>query len=266
MVCKRCGKEVFLPFKCPYCGSHFCTEHRLPENHDCPRKEFAIAPTKERKPIIIQKQESPDYRVAYDLPRFPRGAGFSGTEIKHLVVAMLLVVAIGLSPALYRPLGMELLIILAVMVAISFFIHEFAHKIAAQRRGLWAEFRLVITGALLTLISVFSPFFKVISPGAVMVRGVCDRETMGRISIAGPATNIVLSMVFFVAAFPFQETTSFLSEIFILSGSFNAWIALLNLIPFGIFDGFKVFLWNKAVWALAFATSLALTIISIPFL
>ncbi|MBE0520185.1 metalloprotease, partial [Candidatus Bathyarchaeota archaeon] len=34
-----------------------------------------------------------------------------------------------------------------------------------------------------------------------------------------------------------------------------------NLIPFGILDGFKVFRWNKVVWALAFTASLVLTIV-----
>jgi len=34
--CDYCGKEVDLPFQCSFCGFYFCTEHRLPENHDCP--------------------------------------------------------------------------------------------------------------------------------------------------------------------------------------------------------------------------------------
>jgi len=42
---------------------------------------------------------------------------------------------------------------------------------------------------------------------------------------------------------------------------FNAWIAVFNLIPFGMFDGLKVFAWNKKVWALAFAVSAVLTVV-----
>ena len=41
--CQCCGKEVLLPFECPYCSKAFCTEHRLPENHQCthlPEKPF----------------------------------------------------------------------------------------------------------------------------------------------------------------------------------------------------------------------------------
>jgi len=34
--CEYCGKEVLYPFKCSFCGFYFCSEHRLPENHDCP--------------------------------------------------------------------------------------------------------------------------------------------------------------------------------------------------------------------------------------
>lgn len=34
--CEYCGKEVVLPYECKFCGGHFCVEHRLPENHNCP--------------------------------------------------------------------------------------------------------------------------------------------------------------------------------------------------------------------------------------
>ncbi len=32
--CSKCGKQA-MTFTCRYCGEKFCTEHRLPENHDC---------------------------------------------------------------------------------------------------------------------------------------------------------------------------------------------------------------------------------------
>ncbi|MFX1528815.1 MAG: AN1-type zinc finger domain-containing protein [Promethearchaeota archaeon] len=35
-TCKYCGNEIGkLPFKCRYCGNNFCSDHRLPENHEC---------------------------------------------------------------------------------------------------------------------------------------------------------------------------------------------------------------------------------------
>ena len=33
--CEQCGKEVLFPFECSYCGKILCSEHRLPESHQC---------------------------------------------------------------------------------------------------------------------------------------------------------------------------------------------------------------------------------------
>lgn len=32
--CSECGKQT-MSFTCHYCGEKFCSQHRLPENHDC---------------------------------------------------------------------------------------------------------------------------------------------------------------------------------------------------------------------------------------
>jgi len=266
MKCQTCQKETFLPFKCPYCGGYFCSEHRLPENHKCPQIEQARAPKEETQPITIQKQKSYQYTITYPpIKSTRRKIHFSNKEIRHLTIAALLVIGIGLSWGMfldYAKMGGTLMLTaFAAILTASFFTHEIAHKIAAQRRGLWAEFRLTFIGAILTLFSIASPFFKIISPGAVFVAGPADRESMGRTSIAGPATNIALSMMLLAVALLVPKY-----PLFFLGAAFNAWIALFNLIPFGILDGFKIFLWNKKIWALAFTASLALTIISYKFI
>lgn len=35
-TCEECGKYENLPYQCDRCGNTFCSEHRLPENHNCP--------------------------------------------------------------------------------------------------------------------------------------------------------------------------------------------------------------------------------------
>ena len=36
MECEHCHKvSDELPYKCKFCGGTFCSEHRLPENHEC---------------------------------------------------------------------------------------------------------------------------------------------------------------------------------------------------------------------------------------
>jgi Zn-dependent protease len=224
--------------------------------------ELARTPKEETRPVTVQKPYQ--YSVSYiPVETATRGrVHFSSVEIKHLSIAALLVIGIGasfgMSPDIYGKLGSPLMLALSALVlTVSFLAHELAHKFAAQKSGLWAEFRLTFFGAALTLLSMFSPFFKIISPGAVMIGGFFDRKRVGKVSVAGPLTNIVLSLAFLL-------TTLLASDnfIFLMGFAINAWIAFFNLIPFGILDGFKVFSWNKMAWALAFAASLILTIAS----
>jgi Zn-dependent protease len=259
MKCRKCGQETFLPFRCPYCGDQFCTEHRLPENHGCPRMDLARAQRQEE--AVLQGATSYEYKVTYGMPRRTRGSVyFSPKELKHLTVAILLVIGVGFSIGYYyfAVLGWFWLSFFAVILTASFLVHEIAHKVAAQKQGLWAEFRLVLLGVILTFISVLPLFFKIISPGAVIISGSAQKDTIGKISIIGPMTNIILSAVLLSIAFALMQ----FSLVFRFSAYLNAIIALFNLIPIGILDGYKIFNWNKMFWALAFAASAVLLIIT----
>ena len=93
-----------------------------------------------------------------------------------------------------------------------------------------------------------------------MISGPANMDDIGKISIAGPTTNIILSTAFlglkFVPGLP-----ALFSWVFAVGVFFNGFIAVFNLIPMGILDGYKIFHWNKTIWALAFAVSIALAII-----
>jgi len=229
-----------MPFKCSYCGQLFCGEHRLPENHDCPEYLRVRGPREQ----TVAKTE-PWYQGGFTVtPPLRRGGKiiwFSSTELKHLLIGALLTLAIGFSMPLYSMPELygfpEVLTVLAIVFAFSFITHELAHKIIAQHYGLWAEFRITMIGALITLLSIISPF-KIISPGAVMIGGMADKKTIGKTSIAGPLTNISLALLFLVLARVLHHSIAFAFAFGVL---INSLIALINLIPFGILDGFKVF-------------------------
>jgi Zn-dependent protease len=262
LKCEKCGQETFLPFQCPYCDGQFCAAHRLPENHECPKMGLARAP-KQEEPLVPQGPSSYEYTVTFGQPRRVKGhIYFSPKELEHLAIAVLLVIGIGLSYAfLLGALELEdwpvIFAALSVIIVASFFTHEIAHKVTAQRRGLWAEFRLTVWGAIVTAISILLPF-KIISPGAVMIAGSARMDDIGKISVAGPITNIVLSSVLLGPVF----VPNPYSLVFVIGAFFNAYVAVFNLIPFGILDGYKIFSWDKKVWALAFAVSAVLTVIS----
>jgi Zn-dependent protease len=267
MKCEACGQEIFMAFQCSYCGGQFCAAHRLPENHNCPKLDVARA-QRQREADVMSRQSSYQYKVTFGTATPQRAKGrvyFSPAEIKHLTIAALLIILVGLLSSLYGsifPPSVSLpdsIAAFTVILTVSFFIHEIAHKVTAQRKGLWAEFRLTLWGAVMTLIFAFLPI-KLISPGAVMIAGPAEKKDIGRVSMAGPITNILLSIGFLsVAIVPSLPSTLVLALLF--GGFFNAYLAAFNLIPYGVFDGLKVFHWSKTMWALMFLASAALTVV-----
>jgi Zn-dependent protease len=85
-----------------------------------------------------------------------------------------------------------------------------------------------------------------------------DNKIMGKTAIAGPTTNIILAATLGISSIITSNQT--ISFILLYSAYINAFLATFNLIPFGIIDGYKIFTWNKLIWALAFAAAIALTI------
>lgn len=270
MKCKQCGAETYMPFKCPYCGQYFCVEHRLPENHNCSEYWRAKAPREQPAKTLKTVKTEPSYQYSVTMmppKRQGRAIWFSTTELKHLAVGALLVMGVGASLFLFD-FSLTAVVSLAAVLTFSFLIHEIAHKIAAQRQGLWAEFRLTTFGALITLISIFAPLFKIISPGAVMIAGLGDRETIGKTAFAGPLTNITLATLFLITGL--ISGIIYPNPVLVFVAVFGAWInsfiAVFNLIPFGIMDGYKIFRWNKIMWASSFSVSIVLAIFSLVFL
>jgi len=253
-----------MPFRCPFCGGQFCSQHRLPENHNCIGISSARAQTQQR---VVTQQGDGSYNYSYvygqDLYKRQYRIRWSKKEAKHLCVAIALVLGIGLSIGLYHFPPWRLggwtwgaIGIFSIVMMMSFLAHELAHKIMAQKAGMWAEFRLITWTAVLTFISVFLPF-KMIAPGAMMIGGSPpSAKNMIKIAIAGVIVNMIFASVFIFLAFglPLSNYTGVLA----FSAYINAFMAILNLIPFGPLDGYKIFMLDKKVWVVAFVPALAL--------
>lgn len=243
-----------MPFRCSYCGGYFCSEHRLPEMHDCPgnyrysRSTVGQGPS---RPIGSSYSFTPQRRG---------GFGFSRKELKDLSIGLAVILTIPFASQWRLLFSRPTLIIgVAVIFGLAFILHEIAHKFVAQRFGYWAEFRINRQGLMITLLSLISPF-KIIAPGAVMIGGSMNLKDYGKISIAGPLTNIGLGIVFMVIGFfTRSNTAAFLA---VIGMNINASLALFNLIPFGLFDGAKIIRWNKVAWAAAVVAALGLYVFS----
>lgn len=193
-------------------------------------------------------------------PRLPtrRPLQTSNTEILHVFVAALVLtldfaILYG-GVALYSEHQELLLLATAAAATITAFVaHEMAHKIAAQRRGYWAEFRLSPFGLVVSLITATLGFLFA-APGATRIGGMASPEDWGRTGLAGPATNFVFAVGFSVAAFVVGLSTAGveLSGTLLFLAFINGWFGAFNMIPLGPLDGAKVFRWSKSVWAVSF--------------
>lgn len=182
-------------------------------------------------------------------------------ELRDLVIsALVLALAFGIAlSGGFRAFQQPAILVFAVgiaLVAVSlgFVFHELAHRLVARRFNCFAEYVMWPLGLIVALgISLFGFIFA--APGAVMIQprataggtiSLSNRK-VGLISLAGPATNIGLAVVFLVldAIRP--------ALLFTLGAYINTWLALFNLIPFGPLDGLKVFRWNKGFWLIAIA-------------
>jgi len=270
--CQYCEKDVALPFKCPFCGKYFCPEHRLPENHAC--TELWMVKTRPVPPI--ERGPTVDLSDAVEPPRQPvvmypfrvrKERWTSKAEICHLTLGALLVTAVGLSMTgfglswIFKVIQNPTLMFgSAALFMLIFVSHELAHKASAKHFGMWAEFRLNLFGAALTLLSIISPLIKIISPGAVMISGLLDKRTAGKIAFAGPLMNIILaSLLCFMAL---QIRVYPLGIMLLRGGMLSAWMAAFNLIPISILDGAKVLWWSKHAWAAGFGISIALSLVT----
>ncbi|HTT17246.1 MAG TPA: metalloprotease [Thermoplasmata archaeon] len=154
---------------------------------------------------------------------------------------------------------------LAATAAFTGFVaHELAHKIVAERRGYWAEFRMWPSGLLLSLLMSFIGFLWG-APGATMVGGMpeTNRADWGRTSVAGPLTNVAFGLAFLGAGLAAFRLASSLALPLLYLGWINGWFGTFNLIPVGPLDGRKVVRWSVGLWAAAIVFTGAVTVVSL---
>ncbi|MDD3574873.1 MAG: peptidase M50, partial [Methanospirillum sp.] len=88
-------------------------------------------------------------------------------------------------------------IISLITAGIAFIIHEMAHKFTAMKYGYWAEFQM---NSMMLVVAVAMAALAVVvfaAPGATLIYGnSISREENGKISIAGPVSNLIMIIPF----------------------------------------------------------------------
>ena len=163
-----------------------------------------------------------------------------------------------------------------VVVLFGFILHEMAHKFTAIKYGYWAEFRkdnmmLLVAVALASTVGVVFA-----APGATMIYNMradgrmISREENGKISAAGPVTNLILCIPFAGLLLYGGISSGFGANLFTLVGmvglQVNAMIAAFNMLPVSVLDGRKVLAWNPAIFVVLIVAAFGVLVASFyPF-
>jgi Zn-dependent protease len=193
-----------------------------------------------------------------------QGFHFSKTEIRDLIKAWLI---LSLAFTVYFLGGISFsyeffaaFFVSLITVGTAFILHELGHKLLAQHYGCFAEFRAF--NPMLWIALIFSFFgFIFAAPGAVMINGPIGVRRNGKISALGPGTNIVLAVIFLLVNIFYRNPI--LNVISYYGFLINSCLALFNMLPLQMFDGKKIWEWDKKVYILMAIISVIFMVLQI---
>jgi len=107
--------------------------------------------------------------------------------------------------------------------------------------------------------------FIIAAPGAVFISGLITKERNGKISIAGPVTNIILSVIFFLLILISGIKTGMFADFLSYGLKINSLLAAFNMIPAMPFDGAKVIKWSKTIYFITLTIAVGLFFVSFLF-
>ncbi|MDI6644377.1 MAG: site-2 protease family protein [Methanobacteriaceae archaeon] len=188
---------------------------------------------------------------------------FTSKEIRDIIISMLVIALVFAYVFGGRNINVALTLmpITLIAVGLGFVLHELAHKFVAIKYGFYAEYKMWVEGLFLALVTTFVLGVVFAAPGAVYIHGYHIRDDQnGKISIAGPLTNIGLTLMFLGLLATPLASSQIIFEIGYLGASVNSFLAVFNLIPLSVLDGAKVFRWNPFIWIVTMGIALGFTL------
>ena len=183
----------------------------------------------------------------------PQNSNFDFSETIQIIVS-----ALGISYAFSYVWPDQSFLSILLTVGAAFILHELGHRYMATRYGAHARYQMWTIGLVAAIVLAVALDFVFAAPGAVYIYGKeLSRSQSGKVALAGPAVNLMLSLLFVLLAMTVYGAGSLL----LVGARVNAFLAAFNLIPMDPFDGAKVMRWSKLAWAAAFALSAVLVLL-----
>lgn len=182
----------------------------------------------------------------------PSNSNLDFSESVQIVVS-----ALGISYAFSYVWPDQSFLSILLTVGTAFVLHELGHRYMATRYGAHARYQMWTVGLVAAIVLAVALDFVFAAPGAVYIYGKeLSRSQSGKVALAGPAVNLILCLLFGLAA----GTAYGAGDVLLVGARVNAFLAAFNLLPMDPFDGAKVMRWSKPVWAAAFALSAMLVL------
>jgi len=203
--------------------------------------------------------------------REQRRRGETG-EAWHLLAALLGVSIVWWIQILRSQGSLTLAPTLFAVVVVSLLAHELSQKLVARSLGLETTFKAwgsgILLGCLLAVVGGFFPAY-----GSTYVKQLDwwyepKRDRIGIIFAVGPLVSLALALAFW--ALPTLTTSSLLVASAKVGYAINLVIVVFNLIPIQaaggfVWDGKKILVWNKTIWATLVIATSALIILDALF-
>ncbi|WP_461866103.1 site-2 protease family protein [Thermococcus sp.] len=176
-------------------------------------------------------------------------------EIEDLLISFIVLVFV------FSNFEAKAILYVVPAVVTAFIFHELAHRQIARKYGYVAFYKrwdfgiiLALGVAILTKLTTgHSWVFAAL--GAVYIYAPYqyweDKEAYGKISLAGPLTNIIVGIVAGVISKYYLTPYTISWAVLRYTAVVNLWLAFFNLLPIPPLDGYKVLRWNTGYWAIA---------------
>lgn len=235
--CDFCGKEVYLPFVCKYCGGKFCVEHRLPENHNCPSLKKARPPPEKHELLEIEAKS----RSRLDSALESVSSLFTAFEKCNLSQAILVLLTLILMEFINLRASVMREIILAILFpTLIVFVYILIPEFFSRKIRAGLHFEVSTLGLIFSIITSMLPI-KVIYFGNFVESSLPFLSTAWVLYFV---QILSLEVLYFTLAY--FRRFSLVAEYFSI---ISLYLAIFTLIPLGNTSGNKVLKWNKWTYA-----------------
>lgn len=128
----------------------------------------------------------------------------------------------------------------AIIVTVpAILLHELGHKFVAMSFGMTAVFHAAYIWLLIGLALKFTGFVFFV-PAFVLIGGIGSPQTFSLIAFAGPAVNLILWILAWVAIKRNWFSSKYTSILY-LTKQINMFLFIFNMLPIPGFDGYQVY-------------------------